>query len=250
MIDNQDKIPIDDRNKVSWKTNFDEIEGHEIHSKGSLLKQGNDNGALTLMRKSNNKNSNSNSNSGSNTDRNHNTRTPSQRKQKQHSRNQEENQDKTKLIAGKNEEQSMSNKTMNNQRPPTSIKLRGKVNVKGHYCKEIEVLRKIKGSMEILKGHENQSMYLICQEIEVEKSLILEQKNGKIFDICFCKENNDNCMKKASKLSYNMIEKRISKYDKDSEKSPEKENLWNHSDLNIENRKMIVVVLFSIIFIY
>ena len=35
-----------------------------------------------------------------------------------------------------NEEKTRGNKTMRNQIPPTSIKLRGKVNVKGHYCKE------------------------------------------------------------------------------------------------------------------
>ena len=197
------------------------------------------------MRKSKNKSRNSDNNTSRN--RETNTGVPSQRKQTQHSRNQEENQDKVKLIKSNNEEKTMGNKTMRNQIPPTSIKLRGKVNVKGHYCKEIEVLRKIKGSMEILKGHENKSMYLICQEIEVEKVLSGERNNTKTFDICFCKENNDNCMKKASKLSYDMIEKRISKYNKNSEKSPGKESTWNHSDVITHNQLIIFFLLFFLL---
>merc|ERR1712038_1733700 len=135
-------------------------------------------------------------------------------------------------------------------RPPSSIKLRGKVNVEGRRCKEIEILRKIKSSMEILKGHENQSMYLICQEVEVEKSINHDQIKEKSFDICFCKEQNENCIKKASKLSYDTIEKEISKYEVNSDKAPGADSSWNKGNPTKENCQLYIFLFFIFVFAY
>ena len=160
------------------------------------MKRGKDNSTLSLLILSNNKKINRG--------------TPSKRKQKQHSNNQEQ----FDLIKGNKEGKASVNNlkdSKSNQKPPSSIQLRGKVNVEGRRCKEIEILRKIKASIEIVKGYENQSMFLICQEIKIEKSIGLERSKEKLFDICYCKENNKNCMKKASQLSYDTIEKELSK---------------------------------------
>ena len=122
------------------------------------------------------------------------------------------------------------------------------MNVEGRRCKEIEVLRKIKSSMEILKGHENQSMYLICQE--VEKSINHDQIKEKSFDVCFCKEQNENCIKKASKLSYDTIEKEISKYEVNSDKAPGADSSWNKGTPTKENCQLYMFVLLIIVFAY
>ena len=124
------------------------------------------------------------------------------------------------------------------------------MNVEGRRCKEIEVLRKIKSSMEILKGHENQSMYLICQEVEVEKSINHDQIKEKSFDICFCKEQNENCIKKASKLSYDTIEKEISKYEVNSDKTPEEDSSWNHGNPTRENYQLYMILFSITVFFY
>ena len=122
------------------------------------------------------------------------------------------------------------------------------MNVEGRRCKEIEVLRKIKSSMEILKGHENQSMYLICQE--VEKSINHDQIKEKSFDICFCKEQNENCIKKASKLSYDTIEKEISKYEVNSDKTAEEDSSWNHGNPTRDNYQLYMILFSITVFFY
>ena len=199
------------------------------------MKRGKDNSTLSLLKLSNNKKINRG--------------TPSKRKQKQHSNNQEQNQEQFDLIKGNKEGKASVNNlkdSKSNQKPPSSIQLRGKVNVEGRRCKEIEILRKIKASIEIVKGYENQSMFLICQEIKIEKSIGLERSKAKLFDICYCKENNRNCMKKASQLSYDTIEKELSKFDDTPNKSPLQENSANHG--NVDMKIFCLILMFYQLF--
>lgn len=172
---------------------------------------------------------------------------PSKRKQKQHSNNQEANQERFNLRTGNKVERTSVNKEQNNksnQRPPSSIKLRGKLNVEGHRCKKMELLRKIKASMETVEGYKNQSMFLICQELKVEKSIALKRSSAKSFDICFCKENNKKCMNKASMLRYDTIENELAKFDENSE-----ENSGNHGYTNTANI-LFILIFSSMIFMF
>ena len=218
------------KNIIDWKANLENNGDNKIHSTENLLKRGKDNGTLSLLKLSNN--------------RKINRGTPSKRKQKQHSNNQEQNQEQFDLIKEDKEGKASVNKledSKSNQKPPSSIQLRRKVHVEGRRCKEIEILRKIKASIEIVKGYENQSMFLICQEIRIEKSIGLERSKEKLFDICYCKENNKDCMKKASQLSYNTIEKELSKFDATPNKSPLQENAANHGYVDMKVFLLILV---------